>query len=82
MGRSVLRPLVALVAFAIAWQLASWTASDAACKSGFDECTWTNMQWVAHGVMPVLLIASLCWFAAALLCWLVRTIKAVDTTSA
>jgi hypothetical protein len=81
MGHTVLKSLVALIVVAIAWLATTSAASDAPCKSGFDECTWTNMQWVAQGVMPVLLIASLCWFAVALMRWLVRTIKAVDNTS-
>jgi hypothetical protein len=61
----------------LGWGLTAWAASDDPCQSGPDECTWTNMQWIAHGLMPVLFVVALVWFVVTL----ARAVKAIDNRS-
>jgi len=63
-----------LAAIVVVWGLTAWAASDDPCQSGFGECTWTNTQWVAHGLVPVLFVVALGWFLVAL----VRAVNAID----
>jgi hypothetical protein len=73
---SLYKPPIALAVVVLAWQAATWAARDARCESGFDECTWTNMQSVAKLYLPALLLLVLGWFAFALVRAVVRQAKA------
>lgn len=81
MARSLDKPTIALAGVVLAWQAATWAARDAPCKSGFDECSWTNMQSVAKLYLPALLLLVLGWFAFALVRTVVREAKATGNRS-
>ncbi|MCA1700465.1 MAG: hypothetical protein LC790_16825 [Actinobacteria bacterium] len=63
-----------LAAVVLACGMTAWAASDDPCQSGFDECSWTQMQWLAYGLMPVLFLVALSWFLVAL----IHTVRAID----
>jgi hypothetical protein len=69
--------MIGLAVVVLMWGLTAWAASDDSCKSGPDECTWTNMQWIAHGLVPVLFLVALGWFLIAL----VRAVTGIDNRS-
>jgi hypothetical protein len=66
--------MLAVVTVVVVWGLASWVARNDPCKARPDECTWTTMQWLAHGLIPALLLAALLWFVVAL----IRTVRSID----
>jgi hypothetical protein len=66
--------MLALTLGLIVWGATAWAASDDPCKSGPDDCSWTAMQWIAQGLMPLVVFALLVWFAVAL----VRAVLGID----